>query len=127
MSLLPLDAVARALAEADPLPVTGTVVRATGLVLEASLPRVPGGTACEIAAADGASVMAEVVGFFGQTARLMPLAEIHGIGEGCTVIPRTAGDTVPVGEALLGRVDGRLETRFGELRRAVDSARGEGA
>jgi flagellum-specific ATP synthase len=104
MSLVHMDLVARAIAEADPLPLTGTVVRAAGLVLEASLPRVPVGTSCEILSTSGVSVMAEVVGFFGQTARLMPLAEIHGIGEGCIVVPRTAADTVPVGDALLGRV-----------------------
>ncbi|HUK66217.1 MAG TPA: FliI/YscN family ATPase [Anaeromyxobacteraceae bacterium] len=104
MSLVRMDQIARAIAEADPLPLTGTVVRAAGLVLEASLPRVPVGTSCEILGTSGASVMAEVVGFFGQTARLMPLAEIHGIGEGCTVVPRTAADTIPVGDALLGRV-----------------------
>jgi len=80
------------------------VVRAAGLVLEAALPRVPVGTACEIRATDGALVMAEVVGFFGQTARLMPLSDIHGIGEGCTVVPRAAADRIAVGEGLLGRV-----------------------
>ena len=58
----------RAIDEADPVPLTGTVVRAAGLVLEAALPRVAVGTACEIRATDGALVMAEVVGFFGQTA-----------------------------------------------------------
>ncbi|HTP24442.1 MAG TPA: FliI/YscN family ATPase [Anaeromyxobacteraceae bacterium] len=102
--MLPLEAIARAIAEADPVPMTGTVVRATGLVVEASLPHVPVGTACEIRAGDGACVLAEVVGFFGQTARLMPLADIHGIGEGCAVIPRAAADRIAVGEELLGRV-----------------------
>jgi len=104
VSLLPVDAIARAIAEADPLPLSGTVVRATGLVVEAALPRVPVGTACEIRATDGTQVVAEVVGFFGQTARLMPLGDIHGISEGCTVVPRAAADRVPVGDALLGRV-----------------------
>ncbi len=104
MSVLPLEAVARAIAEADPLPLTGTVVRATGLVVEAALPRVAVGTTCEIRAPDGVSVMAEVVGFFGQTARLMPLGDIQGIGEGCRVIPRASADRIAVGDALLGRV-----------------------
>jgi flagellum-specific ATP synthase len=104
MSLVDLDALARVLAEADPLPLSGTVVRAAGLLVEAALPRVPVGTACEIRATDGATVLAEVVGFFGQTARLMPLGDIHGIGEGCPVVPRASADRVPVGEALLGRV-----------------------
>ena len=102
--MLSMDSIARAIAEADPIPLTGTVVRAAGLVLEAALPRVPVGTACEIRATDGALVMAEVVGFFGQTARLMPLSDIHGIGEGCTVVPRAAADRICVGEGLLGRV-----------------------
>jgi len=104
MSLWEPEKVARALAEADPLPLTGSVIRAAGLVIEASLPRVAVGTACEIRATDGALVLAEVVGFFGQTARLMPLSEIHGIGEGCTVIPRASADRIPVGNELLGRV-----------------------
>lgn len=99
-----LEAVRRAIADADPLPVTGTVVRAAGLLLEAALPRVPVGTGCEIRAADGTEVMAEVVGFTGGTARLMPLGEIHGVGEGCTVVPRASADRIPVGPALLGRI-----------------------
>jgi flagellum-specific ATP synthase len=104
VSLVDLETVGRALGEADPLPLTGTVMRAAGLVIEASLPRVAVGTACEIRASDGALVLAEVVGFFGQTARLMPLGDIHGIGEGCPVVPRASADRIPVGDALLGRV-----------------------
>ena len=104
MSLLPLDVISRAIAEADPLPLTGTVIRAAGLVLEAALPRVAVGTACEIRASDGTCVLAEVVGFFGQTARLMPLSDIHGVGEGCAVVPRAAADRIAVGDGLLGRV-----------------------
>jgi flagellum-specific ATP synthase len=104
VSLVDLEAVGRALGEADPLPLTGTVMRAAGLVIEASLPRVAVGTACEVRASDGALVLAEVVGFFGQTARLMPLGDIHGIGEGCPVVPRASADRIPVGDALLGRV-----------------------
>ena len=46
--------------------------------------------------------MAEVAGFFGQTARRMPLSDIHGVGEGCTVVPRAAADRIAVGEGLLG-------------------------
>lgn len=104
MTLWDGDAMARALAEADPLPLTGAVIRAAGLVVEASLPRVAVGTACEIRASDGSPVLAEVVGFFGQTARLMPLGDIHGIGEGCAVVPRASADRIPVGDQLLGRV-----------------------
>ena len=104
MTRLDLDRVRAALAGTDPVPVTGTVVRATGLLVEAALPRVPVGTACEIHARDGATVLAEVVGVQGGTAQLMPLSDIHGIGEGCPVFPRASAGTVAVGEALLGRV-----------------------
>jgi len=107
--LLDLPRLARALEAADPTPLTGTVVRATGLLVEATLPRVPVGTSCEIRANDGSLVRAEVVGFQGGTARLMPLSEIHGVAEGCDVVPRAAADRVAVGEELLGRVvDGDL-------------------
>jgi flagellum-specific ATP synthase len=102
--LLDLDRIRKALAETDPLPLTGTVVRATGLVVEASLPRVPVGTACEIRARDGAVVLAEVVGVQGEIAQLMPLSAIHGIGEGCPVFPRASAGQVAVGDGLLGRV-----------------------
>ncbi|MBK9518753.1 MAG: FliI/YscN family ATPase [Anaeromyxobacter sp.] len=104
MSLYDREALRRILDEADPTPLTGTVIRATGLIVEATLPRVPVGTACEIRTKDGQLVLAEVVGFAGGVARLMPLSEIQGIGEGCDVVPRAAADRVPVGPELLGRV-----------------------
>ncbi|HET7754656.1 MAG TPA: FliI/YscN family ATPase [Anaeromyxobacteraceae bacterium] len=104
MGLWDVEALARTVAQADSLPLTGTVVRASGLLVEASLPRVPVGTGCEIRATDGSVVHAEVVGFSGRTAQLMPLGEIHGVGEGCDVIPRASADRIPVGDALLGRV-----------------------
>ncbi|MGC3998668.1 MAG: FliI/YscN family ATPase [Anaeromyxobacter sp.] len=104
MALVDLEALSRTLADADPTPLTGTVIRATGLLVEALLPRVPVGTACEIRSNDGALVQAEVVGFQGGTAQLMPLSEIHGVSEGCDVVPRAAADRIAVGDALLGRV-----------------------
>jgi flagellum-specific ATP synthase len=84
--------------------VLGRVVRATGLVVEASLPGVPVGTGVEVEARDGRGVAGEVVGFSGSTALLMMLGEMRGIGEGCRVRPRGMLAEVPVGEALLGRV-----------------------
>ena len=104
MSIVDLAALDRVLADADPAPLTGKVVRATGLLVEAALPRVPVGTACEIRARDGVLVLAEVVGFQAGTAQLMPLSDIQGIGEGCEVVPRAAADRIAVGDGLLGRV-----------------------
>ncbi len=104
MSLIDRERLRQVLDAADATPLTGTVARATGLLVEATLPRVPVGTACEIRTEGGHLVLAEVVGFNGGTARLMPLGNIQGIGEGCDVVPRAAADRVPVGEGLLGRV-----------------------
>jgi flagellum-specific ATP synthase len=104
VSLYDREALQRVLESTDPTPLTGTVIRATGLIVEATLPRVPVGTTCEIRTAGGQLVVAEVVGFAGGVARLMPLGEIQGIGEGCDVVPRATADRLPVGDGLLGRV-----------------------
>lgn len=104
MSLTNLDALSRALARAEPLVLQGRVVRASGLLIEASLPKVAVGTACEIQVSPGRRVQAEVVGFTGSSALLMPFGEMQGICEGCAVTPRISAAEIPVGEALLGRV-----------------------
>ena len=104
-----LDRVRRSLGSIDPLVIQGRIVRASGLIIEASLPRVALGTACEIRAEGGRVVQAEVVGFNGPTALLMPLGEMEGICEGCAVVPRASAGELPVGDALLGRVvDARM-------------------
>ncbi len=104
MSLLDLERVQEVLARSDTLVLSGRVLRASGLVLEAALPRVAVGTSCEIHATDGRVVAGEVVGFSGTSALLMPFGEMNGICEGCAVIPRAPSAEVPVGDALLGRV-----------------------
>jgi flagellum-specific ATP synthase len=102
--LLDLDRVRKVLAEAETVVLAGRVTRASGIMIEASLPHVTVGTACEIRASDGKVIVAEVVGFSGSRALLMPFGEVTGIGEGCAVVPRSRAAEVPVGEALLGRV-----------------------
>lgn len=104
MSLVDLERLERALKAAEPLPLQGRVLRATGLVVEAALPRVPVGTSCEIKVTPERRVPAEVVGFAGANALLMPFGEMQGICEGCAVVPRQSAAEVPCGEALLGRV-----------------------
>src|SRR6185436_18522432 len=97
------------LADLDPCVVAGRVTHASGIMVEAALPRVTVGTSCEIQAAGGRTVTAEVVGFSGARALLMPFGEVSGIGEGCPVIPRASAGQIQVGEALLGRVvDGAM-------------------
>jgi len=82
-----------ATAEALPLETQGRLVRVTGLVLEAAGIRVPVGSVCEIHQ-DGRGgdasppVIAEVVGFSGDRAYLMPTGDVHGLSSGALVIPR---------------------------------------
>ena len=104
MSLLNLQAIRTQLTHAEPCVLAGRVTRASGIVVEAALPQVAVGTSCEIHATGNRIVAAEVVGFAGSQAILMPFGDVRGIGEGCAVIPRASAGEIVVGEALLGRV-----------------------
>lgn len=106
------------------LEVRGTLTRLTGLVLEANGIRVPVGSQCVVSMKARAPVLAEVVGFAGDRAFLMPAGDVHGLSSGAGVAPAaayvpvprlgaaTAADTVsdagmlrlPLGNGLLGRV-----------------------
>jgi flagellum-specific ATP synthase len=99
-----LERVRAALAEIEPVVVSGKVTRASGIIVEATLPQVAVGTACVIELAGGRLIPAEVVGFSRSKALLMPFGELTGIGEGCAVWPRASAAEIPVGDALLGRV-----------------------
>ena len=109
---------------APPLESVGTLLRVTGMVLEAAGVRVPVGSVCEILSDGQPPVVAEVVGFNGDRAFLMPLGELHGMSSGARVVPRAAprsapkfgqvnhpwrrsedrGLHLPMGAGLLGRV-----------------------
>ncbi len=122
----------------QPLESVGTLLRVTGLVLEAAGVRVPVGSVCEIVAEGQPPVLAEVVGFNGDRAYLMPTGELHGLASGARVVPRAAprvpprfgqenhpwrrsedrGLHLPMGDGLLGRVvdsHGRPLDRDGDL------------
>ena len=148
---------------AEPLPfeTQGLLVRVAGLVLEAAGIRLPVGSVCEIhpepthphlpththqhphphAASPfpvRPPVLAEVVGFNGDRAYLMPTGEIHGLASGARVVPRATPVVplklgaarhpwrrnvdrtlhLPVGDGLLGRVvdsHGQPMDRLGPL------------
>ena len=107
-----------------PLEAEGSLVRVTGLVLEAAGVRAPVGAVCEVSAAGQPPVLAEVVGFHGDRTYLMPTGEVHGLASGARVVPRPAplapprlgaenhlwrrredrGLHLPIGDGLLGRV-----------------------
>jgi flagellum-specific ATP synthase len=95
---------AKALGDAEPLPIAGKVTRVSGIIVEATLPAATVGTACEIRIGGGKTLTAEVVGFAKNRALLMPFGDVAGVGEGCAVSVRGTGADIPVGEALLGRV-----------------------
>jgi flagellum-specific ATP synthase len=85
-----------------PLENQGKLVRVAGLVLEATGLRLPVGAVCEIHSEtrlESTPVLAEVVGFAGDRAYLMPTAEVHGLASGARVVPRT----IPINPPVLGR------------------------
>jgi flagellum-specific ATP synthase len=79
----------------QPLVTEGTLVRVTGLVLEAAGVRAPVGSVCEVRCAGQAAVVAEVVGFNGDRAYLMPTGDLHGLASGAQVVPSPAPNTAP--------------------------------
>ncbi len=123
----------------QPLEMQGTLVRVTGLVLEAAGVRVPVGSVCDVSGSPNEPpVTAEVVGFDGDRAFLMPTGELHGLASGARVMPRAVphlppqfgvenhpwrrsedrGLHLPMGSGLLGRVvdaHGRPLDRLGAL------------
>jgi ATP synthase in type III secretion protein N len=78
--------------------VVGTLMRVTGL--DASL-----GELCDLVDAQGSLVQtAEVVGFAAGRSILSPFGSIVGVAAGCRVLRRGVVLSVPVGDAVLGRV-----------------------
>ena len=121
-----------------PLEMQGSLVRVTGLVLEATGVRAPVGAVCAVSVPGDTPVAAEVVGFNGDRAYLMPTGEVHGLASGARVAPlppthvapRLGGENhpwrrsedrglhLPMGWGLLGRVvdaHGRPMDRQGPL------------
>jgi len=112
------------LAQPIPLAAHGSLTRLTGLALQAAGLRVPVGAQCHIERPGAAPVLAEVVGFVGDSAFLMPAGSTHGLLCGAAVTPlepeaaplrwggpdnacaasRVGVLRLPVGQGLLGRV-----------------------
>jgi flagellum-specific ATP synthase len=81
----------------------GRVTRVVGLNLEVEGLTAPIGSAVEVPGGDGVMV-AEVVAVRDGGLVCMPLGDLAGVEAGALVSPTHRGATVPVGEALLGRV-----------------------
>lgn len=93
------------LREASGLEVRGRVTELVGIVVTAVLPECWVGELCHIHnPRQHAPIKAEVVGFRGNEALLMPLGPVSQIGMQSEVIPCGHGLRVHVGDALLGRI-----------------------
>jgi len=98
------EAVAK-LDDIDPIRLHGKVTQVVGLVIEATGPAVSVGDVCYVHPRDGEDpIQAEVMGFRGNRALLMPLGDMRGIGPQSIVVPSFKPQTIRVGEKLLGRV-----------------------
>ena len=87
------------------LRVWGKVTKIVGLVIEGYCPSSSVGTMCEVLPLTGGDpIAAEVVGFRDGLALLMPLGELRGLGPGSLIRVLRTSATMPVGDAMLGRV-----------------------
>ncbi len=83
---------------------SGRVQRVVGLTIEAKGIDCKIGEICSIPLESGQRMLAEVVGFSGERAMLMPLGEMQGLQPGHPVLPLRRSFLVPVGRSLLGRI-----------------------
>jgi len=104
----PLDRLDSALARAPALPsrleARGRLTEATGIVLRARAPGIRIGELVEIQREGRAFLEAEVVGFCGDEAVLMPLGALTETGPDCQVVPLGRPLSLRCSERLLGRV-----------------------
>ena len=92
------------LATVTPIRVRGRVSQMVGLMVEAEGVAGLLGEMCQIERAAEQPVLAEIVGFKGGRALLMPLGDLRGVQAGAQVTSDGSLFTVPVGPNLLGRV-----------------------
>jgi type III secretion protein N (ATPase) len=102
--LLDVDRAFARLDRAEPRREAGRVVEVTGLVVRATVPGIRVGELCWIESPGSARVEAEVVGFRGDEAVLMPLGELTGVGPDALVTTTGRPLSVGVAPGILGRV-----------------------
>lgn len=104
-STLNFKRVIERLATIDSMVVNGKVTQVLGLVIEATCASVSVGDMCYVIPSNGGKPLhAEVVGFRGRKALLMPLGEMRGVGPESVVVPTNRPMSVGVGPELIGRV-----------------------
>jgi flagellum-specific ATP synthase len=90
-----------------PFQLSGSLTRATGLVMEAVGLRLAVGSGCTLLLPNGNRVEAEVVGFQGERLYLMPTSDVFGVTPGAKVIPWDDAGTLPVGGNFRRRASDR--------------------
>ncbi len=90
--------------DVQPLKLRGRVQEVTGLVVRATVPEASVGHVVRILPKHGPERLAEIVGFHGESAVLMPLGTVDGIGNDAEVESTLAPFSVRVGLGLKGRV-----------------------
>ena len=99
-----ISAYLQILGKSQPCLATGTVSELSGLLVESNGPAVGVGDFCEIRTSSGRNVRTQVVGFRKGRVLSMPLEETNGLQPGDRVVARPNQASVPVGQAMLGRV-----------------------
>jgi len=104
--LIDLEKYRKALEKTSTWKQKGRISQVVGLTIEAIGPRASLGELCYIKAGSTGDfeLLAEVVGFRGNTTLLMPLGDMEGISPGCEITATGRRLTVPVGVGLVGRV-----------------------
>jgi type III secretion protein N (ATPase) len=111
--LIELGDALSALDAINPLRISGRVTEVTGLVVRATVPGIRMGEMVIIESMP--RLRAEVVGFRGDEAVLMPLGEVAGVGPDALVSPVGRPLSLEIGEGVLGRVlDGLGEPMDGQ-------------
>ncbi|HVT32362.1 MAG TPA: FliI/YscN family ATPase [Rhodanobacteraceae bacterium] len=112
------------LSRTEPAPVVGQVTRVVGLLVESNGPAASVGEICEVRTGRAAPLPVEVVGFRDGRLLSVPLGDTAGIRPGDPIVARGDSLTVPVGDALLGRVIdglGRPIDGLGHIDTTVDA------
>jgi flagellum-specific ATP synthase len=100
-----IDSLLDSISRSPAIQVAGKVTRIVGLIVEGACPGATIGAMCDVLPLHGGDpVPAEVVGFDGGNALLMPLGEVRGLGPGSRILVRGTDALLPVGTGLLGRV-----------------------
>jgi len=113
------------LENADPIKVNGKVTDVTGLVIVSNGPNVALDEVCRVVDNTGREVCkSEVVGFKDGKVLSIALGEVHKISPACEIIASGESFSIPLGNALLGRVidglgnpiDGKGEIKYSSVR-----------